>query len=141
MTTIAIARRGRVFIVVIGAALLLFAFWLAIPSSRRLLANPTGQPAQVGVTEVLVRGDLWQNHVYEPSVVRVPVGTTITWTFADRGADGQGEVAPHNVVGAGWASPVIGLGTYQHTFNEAGVYRYVCTLHRNMDGVVEVVAP
>lgn len=134
-------RNRRLALVGGGIAIVLLAVWLAIPSTRRWLANPTGQPAQEGVTTILVRGDLWQNHLFAPAVVRVPVGSTITWTFADNGPTGQGSVAPHNVVGAGWASPVIGLGSYEHTFTEPGTYRYVCTLHTNMDGVVEVVAP
>jgi plastocyanin len=114
---------------------------LAIPSVRRLIANPTAQAAVVGVDEVLVRGDSFQGHVFDPPVLQVPAGTTITWSFADRGASGGGAIAPHNVVGAGFGSPVIEAGTWSHTFATPGSYPYVCTLHGNMRGRVEVVAP
>lgn len=122
---------------VIGVALLGLVS-LGIPPTRRWIANPTGQPAVVGATEIDVRGDWFQNHLYAPSVVQVPVGSTVRWTFNDRGANGADEPVEHNVVGDGWASPVLTEGVYEYTFTTPGTYRYTCTLHRYMDGVVIV---
>ncbi len=130
-------RRTRVLLVALVVVIGLAS--LAIPSVRRMLANPTAQAAVVNVDQVLVRGDSFQGHVFDPPVLQVPIGTTITWTFADRGADGSGEIAPHNVVGSGFVSPVIEAGAWSHTFATPGSYRYVCTLHGNMDGRIEVV--
>ncbi|MBC8163829.1 MAG: copper-binding protein [Roseiflexaceae bacterium] len=112
---------------------------LAIPATRRYLANPAGQPAAVGATDVAVVYDGFQGHRYAPSVVQVPVGATVTWAFLDRGADGQ-EAVEHNVIGTGWGSPVLTSGNWQHTFSNPGTYQYVCSLHAGMNGVVEVVA-
>lgn len=135
-------RKGLTRIVrVVGISLLVMLVLvpLTIPTFRRLIANPAGQPAVVGATEIEVRGDAFQNHLYAPSVVQVPVGSTVTWTFNDRGGNGNDELDEHNVVGNGWWSPVQTEGTFQHTFTEPGVYHYTCTLHAYMDGVVEVV--
>jgi plastocyanin len=132
--------RARTLLLSIGVVLVLIIIGLSIPSNRRWLANPTGQPAHVGVTTIMVVGDQFQSHVYAPSVVRVPVNTTITWIFADRGANQTEELVPHNVVGTDWASAVLSEGSYQHTFTSPGIYRYTCTLHRNMDGIIEVTA-
>jgi plastocyanin len=124
-----------VVVAFIGLGILLF---VTLPPVRRFVANPTGQTAAVGISSVLVRGDAFQNHLYEPAVIRVPIGTTVTWTFADRGPQGVSELDEHNVVGEGFASPVLTDGTWSHTFTEAGTYRYRCTLHAFMDGVVVV---
>lgn len=134
-------RRVRAMIITSLAAVLVISaiIFATLPPLRRYIADPAGQPAVVGVNQVLVRGDSFQNHVYAPSVVQVPVGTTITWTFDDRGANGSGELVAHNVVGAGFVSPVLTNGTWSYTFDAPGTYRYVCTLHSYMDGQVEVV--
>ncbi len=132
-------RRTSVLLIALTIVVALVS--IAIPSVRRLIANPSAQAAAVDVDQVLVRGDSFQGHVFDPPVIQVVAGTTITWTFADRGADGSGELAPHNVVGTGFVSPVIEAGTWSHTFATPGSYAYVCTLHGNMDGRVEVVAP
>lgn len=95
----------------------------------RLLANPAGAAAAVGVDDVVVSGSAFQ-----PPVIQVDAGTTVTWTFDDGSTR-------HNVVGEGWSSPVQQSGTYQHTFEQSGSYPYTCTLHWGMDGRVEVVAP
>ena len=119
-------------LIVIGVSLLLS------PIGRRWLADPAGAEPQVGMTEVRVVAHSGQNHVFEPSVVRVPIGTTVTWHFED--VD-NGVSVPHNVVGKGFESPVLAEGTFSHTFTVAGSYPYGCTLHPFMDGRVEVVAP
>lgn len=67
---------------------------------------------------------------FEPAVVEVPAGTTVTWTFTDN--------TDHNVVGEGFESDVLSDGTFTHTFTEAGTYDYQCTLHGGMRGRVVV---
>jgi plastocyanin len=81
-----------------------------------------------GVTEVLAK-DLR----FQPPAIEVPAGTEVTWRFDD------GSV-PHNVKGDGFASKNQTDGTFAHTFDRPGEYRYTCTLHAGMDGRV-VVTP
>lgn len=83
------------------------------------------EPA-VGVTEVAVNDD-----EFGPRVVEVPRGTTVTWNWEGR--------RRHNVVGEGFQSELIAEGTFQHTFDAPGWYRYICTLHAGMNGAVSVV--
>ena len=64
-------------------------------------------------------------------MVTVRKGGTVTWTW--RSAE-----TPHNVSGPGFASATISKGTYRRTFTKAGTFRYVCTLHANMEGSVSV---
>lgn len=68
-----------------------------------------------------------------PTVLRAPVGATISWTNND--------FLPHAIAGSGWVaaeSPINpGVGV-THTFDKAGVYTYMCYLHPGMAGVIVV---
>lgn len=89
--------------------------------------NPADGPAVTGVTEVDVLDD-----AFEVPAIEIDEGTTVTWTYL-----GDSE---HNVVGEGWGDPEPNVtGTVVHTFDTPGSHYYTCTLHRNMDGRVDVV--
>ncbi|WP_276272339.1 halocyanin domain-containing protein [Haloarcula litorea] len=76
---------------------------------------------------------------FGPAAVRVSPGTEVVWTWT---GDGGG----HNVVSNGdgpldSGSPVSDEGTtYSYTFEDEGVYKYVCTPHKalGMKGAVVV---
>ena len=132
------ARLLRVIWVIVAVLVITGVSLLLSPIGRRWLADPGGAAPRVGVTEVRVVARAGQNHAFEPSVIQVPAGTTVTWHFED--VD-DGKFVPHNVVGEGFASAVLSEGTYSYIFDEPGSYPYTCTLHAFMDGRVEVVAP
>jgi plastocyanin len=91
-------------------------------------ASPADAPPVRGVTTVDAK-----ELKFLPPAVQVEPGTEITWRFVD------GSV-PHNVKGDGFASKTQDKGTFSHRFEQAGEYRYTCTLHAGMDGRVVVVA-
>jgi plastocyanin len=68
---------------------------------------------------------------FEPETLTVEVGDTVTWVWND-GA------VKHDVSGDDFKSEVMSEGTFSHRFEEAGTYDYVCTLHPNMTGTIEV---
>ena len=75
---------------------------------------------------------------FGPAAVRVDPGATVTWEWTGNGGS-------HNVAAAGDASfesELVGDGghTFEHTFEETGVYRYACTPHKalGMKGAVVV---
>jgi plastocyanin len=72
------------------------------------------------------------NFVFEPAALTVKVGTTVTWTNRDD--------IPHTVVCAGkFRSKTMDTdGTFTFTFTAAGEYKYFCSLHPHMQGVVKV---
>ena len=93
----------------------------------RWLSDPLGQPAAIGVTEVVVEDDR-----FTPSVIAVPVGATVTFTWAEDSSE-------HNVVfDDGPASEVLERGTFQRRMTTPGEFVYRCTLHPFMDGMVQV---
>ncbi|TSE02092.1 copper-binding protein [Skermania sp. ID1734] len=73
---------------------------------------------------------------FSPATVTIKVGQTVTWKFDDNGI-------PHTVsglrdVGMGIDSPIQRDGTYSHTFDTAGTFDYICSLHPQMKGTVVV---
>lgn len=121
----------RVLLAVFAAALTFLA--LSAPTAAGGCVNEA-RPTE-GVSPE-VRIDKCQ---FLSAVLRVPVGTTVTWTNAD--------FLPHEVSGIGWGrtqSMLMFGDTYSHDFVEAGIYPYTCPLHPGMSAVVfvgDVAAP
>ena len=76
---------------------------------------------------------------FRSGLLRVPAGTTVTWTNDDWLA--------HQVSGIGWGRTQTSLmpgDSFSHDFAETGVFPYFCPLHPGMAAVVfvgPVVAP
>ena len=70
------------------------------------------------------------DNAFKPSTIEVAVGDTVTWVY--KGA------VKHNVSGPGFNGPTQKSGTFEHTFNSAGSFKYVCTIHPGMKGTVKV---
>ena len=92
-------------------------------------AGPTGgttlTPAQTG-DQVTI-----QNFAFDPIVLTVTVGTTVTWTNKDS--------AGHRPTFADFASGTLATGdTFQHTFDTAGTFDYHCSIHPSMTGKIIV---
>jgi plastocyanin len=81
------------------------------------------EPAVAGEVEVT-------DNKFVPETIEVAIGDTVTWVF--KGA------VKHNVKGSGLDSGNMKDGTYEHTFNTAGTFKYQCTIHPGMNGKVEV---
>lgn len=90
--------------------------------------GPTGTPGGSTSNAITVA-----NNSFTPSSTTVPVGTTVTWTWAT-GAVG------HNVTfSTGTSSPTQSAGTFARTFGAAGTFGYVCTVHGSaMSGTIIV---
>jgi plastocyanin len=83
----------------------------------------------VATTEV----SLPKSYKFEPAVIEVEQGATVIWTNDDSfthtirfdDEDETAELEPGD--------------TFEHTFDEAGAFHYVCTLHpQDMEGEVRV---
>jgi len=71
---------------------------------------------------------------FKPGTVTVPAGTTVTWSNADSAA--------HTVKPNGNLFPespnILGETTFDHTYDAAGSFPYVCGIHNYMTGTVVV---
>jgi len=83
---------------------------------------------------------------YSPTVLTVPVGSTVTWKWTcGTSSDPEGATrhcAPHTVTFdlGSFTSPTQTAGAYERKFTEAGTYAYYCVVHPTfMVGKVIVV--
>ena len=72
------------------------------------------------------------NFTFGPAELAVKVGTTVTWTNHDD--------IPHTVVSAGkFRSKTLDTDdSFSFTFTAAGDYKYFCSLHPHMTGMIKV---
>jgi len=72
------------------------------------------------------------NFTFSPAELTVKVGTTVTWTNHDD--------IPHTVVSAGkFRSKTLDTdNSFSFTFTQAGDYKYFCSLHPHMTGMIKV---
>ena len=91
-------------------------------------ATATGPETAVATTTV----SLPKSYKFEPVAITVPVGATVTWTNDDE--------FTHNVSFDGSEPQGMRPGEQAtRTFDQAGTYAYLCTLHpREMQGTVIV---
>jgi plastocyanin len=80
-------------------------------------------PAPSSIVEV-------RDNNFSPQVVTVAPGSTVEWHW--------GGGSPHDVTGDTFSSPIQTAGVYLHSFPQAGVYAYRCTVHEHMFGEVQV---
>jgi plastocyanin len=76
------------------------------------------------------------DNVFDPATLEVPLNSRVTWVWSSGGVE-------HNVTfQTGPSSPTQGAGSFPRTFQSAGSFPYVCTIHvaQGMSGVVNVVA-
>src|SRR5258708_6138106 len=103
---------------------------IAMAAAMILHVNvPGADEAKAATEDIKVMID---NFTFEPAQLTVKVGTTVTWTNRDD--------IPHTVVSAGKfrSKPMDTDGTFTFTFAAAGEYKYFCSLHPHMTGMVKV---
>ena len=71
---------------------------------------------------------------FQPAEVTVGVGDTVTWT----NNDSVGHDVTADSFSSGDPGAMAGGDTFEHTFEEAGTFDYVCTVHPGMEGTVVV---
>jgi plastocyanin len=85
--------------------------------------------AEGGATEVSM-----EDIKFDPTQVTVKAGDTVTWVNDDS--------VGHDVTGDDFKSGEPGAmqngDTFEHTFDTAGTFDYVCSVHPGMDGSVTV---
>jgi plastocyanin len=98
---------------------------LALAAAAVLTLGPL--PAQAQEIKVTI-----DNFTFTPAELNLKVGDTVTWTNHDD--------IPHTVVSAGkFRSKTLDTdNSFTFTFSAAGDYRYFCSLHPHMTGMIKV---
>lgn len=113
------------------AVLLILACMAAGCSNTQAPAPAPVQTAAPGGTTITMK-----NFAFDPSVITVKSGTTVTWVNQDG--------APHTIVfdagaPASFSSETLATaGSATYTFAKAGTYAYHCSIHPSMKGSVVV---
>ena len=90
-----------------------------------LVVAPAAIAADTTVTAV--------DNEFQPATVTIDAGDTVTWVNNGN--------APHDATGNGWRTELLLSGeSGSVTFDEAGSYDYICSIHPEMTGTVVVAA-
>lgn len=111
MKTVRLMRLGAMLFLAFGA----------------LGAAPSGSSFAIAAPVPRVQTVLIRNFAFEPAVLTISPGTTVTWTNADED--------PHAVVANDKSFRSTALdtgGRYSFTFTRPGDYGYFCSLHPHM---------
>jgi len=92
-------------------------------------------PASVAAVAAETRDIKIDNYSFLPGDLTVPIGTRVTWTNRDE--------TPHTVVAQDAAHSFKSGGldtddTFSFTFDKAGTYTYICSVHPYMTGKIVV---
>ena len=105
-----------------------------VPETTALTAAPDLPSPAVDAPSAPATADVdVQDFAFAPATVRIATGGTVTWSFTG--------AAPHTATGEGFDSGIVDTGgTFEHAFDRAGTFTYLCNVHPDMQGTVEVVA-
>jgi plastocyanin len=98
--------------------------------------TPTRTPAPSSVTAPDIEPVDIVDLAFEPPALELPAGTTVLWTNTG--------VAPHTVSAedGSFDSGTLQPGTtFERTFTTPGTYAYLCQIHPEMTGTIEISAP
>jgi len=72
-----------------------------------------------------------QNFSFNPAEMSIKKGSTVTWTNQD--------AMPHRISGSGFQSNTLNKGqSFSFTFDTAGTFDYICSIHPSMKGRIIV---
>jgi len=99
----------------------------SLVAAAAILVCLGGVSAQAAEIQVTI-----DNFTFSPAEVKVKVGDTVTWTNHDD--------IPHTAVSAGkFRSKTLDTDDkFSFTFTSAGDYKYFCSLHPHMTGMIKV---
>lgn len=121
-------------LVAVVAAVVVVAATIAIAASSARHGTSTMQMSSTAATasnQVSIK-----DYMFTPAVIKVKVGTTVTWTNQD--AVSHTVTADTNSSDAPSSMDIAQGKSYSFTFRKAGTYTYHCFPHPYMHGTVEV---
>jgi plastocyanin len=100
---------------------------LSIATAAAIALNLGAAHAEDAANSVTI-----DNFTFAPAELKVKVGDTVTWTNHDD--------IPHTIVSAGkFRSKTLDTdNSFSFTFTAAGDYKYFCSLHPHMTGMIKV---
>jgi plastocyanin len=107
-------------------AMIALGFALALRAQPQTAAKAAGESAHRYEVKI-------SDFSFQPAVLKVPTGSVVIWTNEDE--------EPHTVVSTDNAFKSRALDTdetFSFTFEKAGTYKYFCSVHPRMVGIIQV---
>jgi amicyanin len=101
------------------------------PSAASSAASSTGPVKVVATNTVSIK-----NFAFSPATITVKPDTTVTWVNHDEDAHTVTFQSNPKVA----SNPLQGNQSFSHTFQTAGTYSYICSIHPFMHGKVVVAS-
>lgn len=95
--------------------------------------NIFGQKPEIYIVQGA--GNLNNNEAFDPSEIKVPVNTIVTWSNDDYI---DHTITADDVVRLFDSGPISPDDTFDNTFDSAGIFGYHCSIHPFMRGIVMV---
>ncbi len=85
-------------------------------------ASPTEKTTPKEITPVPSNTVDIKGFIFEPNMITISSGTTVTWTNRD--------TSSHTITGEGFDSGSVSKDTtFNYTFNDRGTFEYRCAIH------------
>ena len=131
-------KKSSLIAIIVAAVIVIVGGIALLGSKSKTGDSGTMRPSTATVADKPADANsvLISNYSYSPTPLKVKVGTKVTWTNHD--------IAKHTITmdtgqTGGPDSQLIGKGeSFSFTFTAAGTYKYHCSPHPYMHGVVEV---
>lgn len=127
-----------VAIIIVGGVAAFYAYQgnpYASPSPSASMSNMPMNSTSPSVTPQATSTVTIQDFAFSPAAITVKKGTTVTWTNKDSASHTVTETDGQD----GPKSGVLEAGkSYSFTFNNAGTFKYDCSIHTSMTGTVTV---
>ena len=124
------SRKPLLIIAGVFLALIVIAVLGVMMSSTSESGDSDPGPTSVNDTDIVIG---IRNYNYNPRVISIPLGATVTWLNDDK--------VDHTATekNGAWDSTIIHSEQSEIlTFNTPGIYNYYCTIHPYMNGTLTV---
>lgn len=117
-------------IIIIVAVIAILGVGLFVFTQNRTV-NPPITPRVTQTSPVEANTVIIRNFSFEPAVLKVPVGTKVTWINHDQ--------APHTATSATFSTGNLNTGEKgSYTFTQKGTFDYYCSVHPSMTATIIV---
>ena len=132
-----IFNRALGLILVLTMLLLLVISVSCTASDQSVSGTENGQDDEVAQNGDEIQIEM-RNFNFNPDMVTIKQGTTVTWVNKDGVAHTVTSGARNNESGLFDSGNISSGATFSYTFNEKGTFDYFCEPHSGMDGTIVV---
>jgi plastocyanin len=107
-------------------------------------SSPSASPNNTNKVSIVNGAATLGNKAFSPNLIRIKVGTTVTWTNNDNNLHTVTSGIPNTssagqTFDSGLTALIMPTKTYSHKFTNTGEFSYFCRVHPTMIGKVVVV--